>query len=48
MSQSTTQTSRQGLNEERAANEDRALRAELPGYEAYATQTRYRLVPGVW
>lgn len=32
----------------RTANEDRALCAELPGYEAYATQTRYRLVPGVW
>jgi protein-S-isoprenylcysteine O-methyltransferase Ste14 len=28
--------------------EDRALRKELPGYEEYAQQTRYRLVPGVW
>lgn len=32
----------------RTALEDRTLRAELPGYEAYTQQTRYRLVPGVW
>ncbi len=32
----------------RTANEDRTLRAELPGYEEYARQTRYRLVPGLW
>ena len=32
----------------RAALEDRTLRAELPGYAAYARQVRYRLVPGVW
>jgi len=28
--------------------EDRALRRELPGYEAYAQRVRYRLVPGIW
>jgi protein-S-isoprenylcysteine O-methyltransferase Ste14 len=28
--------------------EDRLLRAELAGYQAYADKTRYRLVPGVW
>jgi protein-S-isoprenylcysteine O-methyltransferase Ste14 len=28
--------------------EDRALQAELDGYEAYAQQTRFRLVPGIW
>jgi protein-S-isoprenylcysteine O-methyltransferase Ste14 len=28
--------------------EDRTLIAELSGYEEYATQVRYRLVPGVW
>jgi protein-S-isoprenylcysteine O-methyltransferase Ste14 len=33
---------------ERTALEDRTLRLELAGYEAYAERTRYRLVPGVW
>jgi len=28
--------------------EDRFLRAELPGYSAYATRTRWRLLPGVF
>lgn len=28
--------------------EDRMLRAELTGYEAYAQRVRYRLLPGVW
>lgn len=28
--------------------EDRALRQELPGYEEYAQQTHYRLLPGIW
>ncbi len=28
--------------------EDKMLREELPGYEAYTQQTRYRLLPGVW
>ncbi len=32
----------------RTALEDRTLRRELPGYEAYTTRTRYRLLPGVW
>ena len=28
--------------------EDRTLMVELDGYQAYAQQTRYRLLPGVW
>ena len=32
----------------RTALEDRTLREELDGYEEYAGQTRYRLVPGIW
>lgn len=28
--------------------EDRTLRSELPGYEAYAARTRFRLLPGLW
>jgi protein-S-isoprenylcysteine O-methyltransferase Ste14 len=32
----------------RTALEDRMLLEELPGYEAYARQTRFRLLPGVW
>jgi protein-S-isoprenylcysteine O-methyltransferase Ste14 len=28
--------------------EDRTLRRELQGYEAYAKRTRFRLVPWVW
>jgi protein-S-isoprenylcysteine O-methyltransferase Ste14 len=28
--------------------EDRTLMLELDGYEVYAQQTRYRLLPGVW
>lgn len=32
----------------RTAQEDRFLRANLPGYEAYARRTPYRLIPGVW
>jgi protein-S-isoprenylcysteine O-methyltransferase Ste14 len=32
----------------RAIAEDRVLRAELPGYEAYAQSVRWRLLPGVW
>jgi protein-S-isoprenylcysteine O-methyltransferase Ste14 len=28
--------------------EDKTLRKELPGYEEYTRQTRYRLLPGVW
>lgn len=32
----------------RTALEDRTLQAELPGYNAYAAQVKYRLIPGVW
>ena len=32
----------------RIALEDNTLRRELDGYEAYAGQVRYRLLPGVW
>lgn len=32
----------------RTCMEDRTLRAELPGYEEYTSETRYRLVPGLW
>jgi len=32
----------------RTVLEDRTLRQDLPGYEAYAGGVRYRLVPGVW
>jgi len=32
----------------RTAMEDRVLRRELPGYEEFTAQTRYRLVPGLW
>jgi len=32
----------------RAPIEERALIADLPGYEDYAARVRYRLLPGVW
>jgi protein-S-isoprenylcysteine O-methyltransferase Ste14 len=32
----------------RTWQEDRFLAAMLPGYEEYALQTRYRLLPGIW
>jgi len=32
----------------RTVLEDRTLRKELPGYEEYTQQTKYRLVPGIW
>ena len=32
----------------RTALEDRTLREELEGYQAYSQRTRYRLLPGVW
>jgi protein-S-isoprenylcysteine O-methyltransferase Ste14 len=32
----------------RTINEDRMLRRDLDGYEAYAQRVRSRLVPGVW
>ena len=28
--------------------EERFLRRELPGYAAYATRVRFRLIPGIW
>lgn len=32
----------------RLLNEEKVLRQELPGYEAYCEKTRFRLVPFVW
>jgi protein-S-isoprenylcysteine O-methyltransferase Ste14 len=32
----------------RTALEDRVLRAELPGYDAYAQRVKHRLLPGLW
>jgi protein-S-isoprenylcysteine O-methyltransferase Ste14 len=32
----------------RAVQEERLLRAELPGYDAYMAEVRYRLIPHVW
>lgn len=32
----------------RTSLEDRTLQRELPGYADYATQTPYRLLPGLW
>jgi protein-S-isoprenylcysteine O-methyltransferase Ste14 len=32
----------------RLLNEEKVLRQELPGYEAYCQRTRFRLVPYVW
>ena len=32
----------------RTVLEDRTLRAELAGYDAYATRVRFRWIPGVW
>jgi len=32
----------------RTALEDRTLQAELVGYEDFAAQVRYRLLPGIW
>jgi protein-S-isoprenylcysteine O-methyltransferase Ste14 len=32
----------------RAVQEEHTLRAELPGYTAYLTQVKYRLLPFVW
>ncbi|MFH1463368.1 MAG: isoprenylcysteine carboxylmethyltransferase family protein [Pseudomonadota bacterium] len=32
----------------RTVMEDRMLRADLPGYAAYAERTRSRLLPGIW
>jgi protein-S-isoprenylcysteine O-methyltransferase Ste14 len=32
----------------RLLDEERLLRATLPGYEAYCQKVRFRLIPGVW
>ncbi len=32
----------------RTSLEDRTLQAELPGYKDFASEVRYRLVPGIW
>ncbi len=32
----------------RTALEDRTLRQELPGYDAYSHEVKYRLLPGIW
>jgi protein-S-isoprenylcysteine O-methyltransferase Ste14 len=32
----------------RTSLEDRTLQAELPGYQDFAGEVRYRLVPGIW
>jgi protein-S-isoprenylcysteine O-methyltransferase Ste14 len=32
----------------RTAREDRTLQAELPGYQEFTQETKYRLLPGVW
>jgi protein-S-isoprenylcysteine O-methyltransferase Ste14 len=32
----------------RAVGEERLLRRELPGYDDYLTQVRFRLIPGIW
>ena len=32
----------------RTALEDRVLQEELPGYQDYARQVKYRLIPGIW
>ena len=32
----------------RAVQEERTLRAELPGYDAYLAQVKYHLIPYVW
>jgi protein-S-isoprenylcysteine O-methyltransferase Ste14 len=32
----------------RAILEERTLRQEMPGYDAYMAQVKYRLIPHVW
>jgi len=32
----------------RLVNEERLLRAQLPGYAGYCARVRFRLVPGIW
>jgi protein-S-isoprenylcysteine O-methyltransferase Ste14 len=37
-----------GMVARRAVLEERTLREELPGYDAYMAQVKYRFVPHVW
>jgi protein-S-isoprenylcysteine O-methyltransferase Ste14 len=37
-----------GLMVLRTALEDRTLKTELAGYQSYAEEVRYRLIPGLW
>jgi protein-S-isoprenylcysteine O-methyltransferase Ste14 len=37
-----------GMVARRAVLEERTLRQELPGYDAYMTQVKYRFIPHVW
>jgi protein-S-isoprenylcysteine O-methyltransferase Ste14 len=32
----------------RIVNEERTLRAELPGYDEYTARVRHRLIPYIW
>jgi protein-S-isoprenylcysteine O-methyltransferase Ste14 len=32
----------------RIRNEEKVLRADLPGYTEYAERVRYRMIPFVW
>ena len=32
----------------RAVGEERMLRREVPGYDQYARQVRFRMLPGLW
>ena len=32
----------------RAVQEESTLRAELPGYDEYMTQVKYRFIPYIW
>jgi protein-S-isoprenylcysteine O-methyltransferase Ste14 len=37
-----------GMIARRAVLEERTLRQELQGYDAYMVQVKYRLIPYVW
>ncbi|HZR39347.1 MAG TPA: isoprenylcysteine carboxylmethyltransferase family protein, partial [Ktedonobacteraceae bacterium] len=37
-----------GMIARRAVLEERTLRKELPGYDTYMKQVKYRLIPYVW
>jgi protein-S-isoprenylcysteine O-methyltransferase Ste14 len=37
-----------GILAMRILAEERFLRRELPGYAAYASRVRWRLLPGIW